>query len=192
MMRTLRILLAAAIVSLSATPVLAVGVNASFKVTGNLGLAANAAGCTNPNRYTSICPSADTCTCYKLSKASLHVANLPLGVTIPPGRTTAFFAVDGKGTGSAGTCQPVYGDIHYAASAGPDTVEIFVFGTLCSPFSLGAPFSLSGGGAIESATIQLQFFGEIHPVGYGTANGSYLPGSLTQTFTLKITANAGL
>src|SRR5215472_12037298 len=133
-MRRLITLLTVAIMAVSATPVLA-QISAQFDVSGHLGLAATTAGCTT-HTYTAVCPAADSCSCYKLSKASLHSANLPFGLTIPPGTTRAFLAVDGKdGTGSGGTCKPVYGEIDYAANSGPDTVQIFLFGTLCNPFS---------------------------------------------------------
>jgi hypothetical protein len=190
-MNRLRILLTVAIVSLSAAPALAI--TATFKVSGNLGLQADATGCTS-HPYTAMCPIADSCSCYKVSKTSLHATNLPPGVTIPPGKTTAFFAVDGEdGTGSAGTCKPVYGEVDYLSDNMQDSVQIFMFGSLCNPFSAGAPLSISGGGAIEEAMFEVMigpFEVPIEVVGFGTAVGTYSPGSTGQTFTLSLTANA--
>ena len=185
-MRTLTVSMALAVLFFSVSPTLAL--NADFTVSGNFGLAPTTLGCTT-HTYTAMCPATHTCVCYKVSEASLHAANLPSGITIPPGTTKAFFAVDKTDlTGAAATCRPLYGEIDYTATSGIDAVQIFVFGVMCNPFSAGSPFSLSGGGAIESATIAVPPF-IISPTGYGIATGSYLPGSTGQTFTLDLTAN---
>jgi hypothetical protein len=185
-MRTLIVLMALAIVVFSVRPTLAL--NADFAVSGDLGLAPTTLGCTT-HTYTAICPAGHSCSCYKLTKASLHTANFPFGIQIPPGTTKAFFALDkADRTGSAGTCRPLYGEVDYTAASGPDAVQIFVFGVMCNPFFAGGPFSLSGGGAIESATLATPI-GLLSPTGFGTATGTYLPGSTGQSFTLDLTAN---
>jgi hypothetical protein len=168
-------------VAVSATKVHA-QISATFSVSGNLIPAATTAKCTGL-AYPALCPADHNCSCYKISKASLHSTTI-LGKKLPPGTTKAFFAVDSQdGTGSHGTCEPVYGEVSYSSNDGVDSAQIFAFGSLCTPFKpdpLAEPFVISGGGAIERAIID--FF----PVsGYGIATGTYTPG---QTFTLSLEA----
>lgn len=185
-MRKLSILLTIAIVALGASSALAF--TGSITVSGNLALASSTTGCTS-RPYPAICPTADDCVCYKLSKASLHSAGLPGGVSIPPGTTKAFFARDETDkTGSAGTCDPVYGEVDYTGNDGVSNAQIFVFGSLCtpSPLSPGGPLTVSGGGAIESAVLETPI-GPLDVSGYGTAAGTYQPLVSPPAFTMSIT-----
>lgn len=184
-MRKLIVLTTLAILALGASPVLAI--NATFTVTGHLGVTTSAGKCTSLT-YPAMCPAADTCVCYTATKTSLHTASGgPL--TIPPGTTTVDVSVDTTDKTSAPGCKPAWGEIQYNQTSGGDTATIEFFASLCPALAGGLPLSFSGGGALTNATLNVPLIGPVSGItGFGTATGTYFSAAAGSNLTLNLTA----
>ena len=130
-MRKLIVLSAIAILA-SASPALAI--NATFTVSGHLGVATSAGKCTSL-AYPAMCPSAN-CVCYTATKTSLHTAKGGL-LTIPPGTTQVAVSVDTADITSHPGCAPAWGEVHYVSSNLQDSATIEFFASLCKPLAAG-------------------------------------------------------
>lgn len=187
-MRKIIVLLTIAILALGASPVLAI--NATFTVTGHLGVAISAGECTSL-AYPDICPSGHTCVCYSATKTSLHTASGGL-LTIPPGTTQVDVSVDATDTTSHPGCRPAWGEIQYTQTGGTDTATIEFFASLCQPLAATLPQSFSGGGALTSATLDTPLGVVSGITGFGTATGTYFAGVGGSNLTLNLTATLPL
>ncbi len=178
-------LLAIAIVALGASPALAI--NATFIVTGRLGVTTTASKCTSLS-YPSMCPSSDKCVCYTATKTSLHTATGgPL--TIPPGTTEVAVSVDQSDKASSPGCRPAWGEIQYNQTGGSDTATIEFFASLCQPLAATLPQSFSGGGALTNATLKVDGIPITGITGFGTATGTYSAAPTGSNLTLNLTAS---
>jgi hypothetical protein len=184
----MRTLIATVIIALGlgASPVLAQVINATFKVTGHLGVATSAGKCT-ALAYSAMCPSGDTCVCYTATKTSLHTASGGL-LTIPPGKTDVAVSVDTTDKTSTPGCKPAWGEIQYVATSPPDTATVEFFASLCPSLAAGLPLSFSGGGALIDTTLEVDGFSLSGITGLGTATGQYFAGAAGQNLTLNLTA----
>jgi hypothetical protein len=183
-MRKLIVLSAIAILTLGASPVLAISLQQTFTVTGHLGVATSTGKCTSL-AYPAMCPSAN-CVCYTATKTSLHTAT-GKGLTIPPGTTQVAVSVDNADITSHPGCSPAWGEVHYVATHGGDNATIEFFASLCKPFAAGSPQTFSGGGALTESTIVIDGFG-LDVTGFGTATGTYFSGAAGQNLTLNLAA----
>ena len=182
-MRKLIVLSAIAILAFGASPALAI--NATFIVTGNLGVATSAGKCTSL-AYPAMCPSA-SCVCYTAKKTSLHTASGGV-LTIPPGTTQVAVSVDTAEITSHPGCSPAWGEIQYQQTDGSDMATIEFFASLCKPVAAGSPLTFSGGGALTDSLLVVPFFGALDLTGLGTATGTYFSGAAGQNLTLNLTA----
>jgi outer membrane protein assembly factor BamB len=95
-------------------------------------------------------------------------------VGVPRGATTVRITTDNADATSAPGCSPAYGEVNYASNNTANSATINFFAALCKPLRIGGPASLSGGGAIEHATLAGAGF-PITVSGFGTLTGTYAP-----------------
>jgi hypothetical protein len=184
-MRTL-IAFVTIVLGLGTSQVLAQPINATFSVTGHLGVAVSSGKCTSL-AYPAMCPSGHDCVCYTATKTSIHTASGGL-LIIPPGKTQVAVSVDQTDKTSAPGCKPAWGEVQYVATAGPDTATVEFFAALCPPLAAGSPKKFAGGGALTNATLDTPLGTLPGITGLGTATGTYFPGVAGQNLTLDLTA----
>jgi hypothetical protein len=185
-MRKLIVLMTIAVLAFGASPVLAITLQNTFKVSGHLGVTTSTGKCTSLT-YPAMCPSADNCICYTATKTSLHSATGGI-LTIPPGTTKVAVSVDTKDATSHPGCSPAWGEIQYNQTGGSDMATIEFFASLCKPLASTSPQTFSGGGALTSATLVFEGFPVSGITGFGTATGTYSAGASGDNFTLNLTA----
>ena len=185
-MRKLIVLLAIAILTLGASPVLAITLQETFSVTGHLAVTTTTSKCTGL-AYPAMCPSGDNCVCYSATKTSLHTAT-GSAITIPPGTTKVAVSVDNTLNTSHPGCKAAWGEVLYTQTGGSDTATVEFFASLCSPLFATAPLTFSGGGALTNATLAVDGFPLSGITGLGTATGTYSPANTGTNLTLNLTA----